>query len=121
MSPRHVEIQVLGDLHGRVVSSFERECSVQRRHQKVVEEAPSLRRHPRAPPPDGRGRGRGALRRSATATAGTFEFLLAKDGSFYFLEMNTRLQVEHPVTELVTGLDLVRAQVRIAEGRPPRP
>ena len=113
--PRHIEIQLLGDHFGTVVPFVERECSIQRRHQKVVEESPSLA-------VDATLRARIASAAAAVArtvgytNAGTIEFLLDEDGSFYFLEMNTRLQVEHPVTEMVTSVDLVHWQIRIARG-----
>jgi acetyl-CoA carboxylase biotin carboxylase subunit len=113
--PRHIEIQLLGDAHGTIVPFVERECSIQRRHQKVVEESPSM-----VVTPDLRRRIAGAAAAVAGAVkysnAGTIEFLLDADGSFYFLEMNTRLQVEHPVTEMVTSTDLVHWQIRIAKG-----
>jgi acetyl/propionyl-CoA carboxylase alpha subunit len=116
-SPRHIEVQIFGDSHGSVVHLGERECSIQRRYQKIIEEAPSTAVD---------GALRAELGQAAVAAgqamayegAGTVEFVMAPDGSFYFLEVNTRLQVEHPVTELVTGIDLVRAQLLVANGQP---
>ncbi len=117
VKPRHVEIQIARDKHGNAIHMFERECSIQRRHQKVIEESPSMAindevRHKM---------GEAAIKAVAAAdydSVGTVEFLVDKDMNFYFLEVNTRLQVEHPVTELVTGIDIVKLQIEIAEGKP---
>jgi acetyl-CoA carboxylase biotin carboxylase subunit len=116
-SPRHIEVQIVGDQHGNIVHVGERECTLQRRHQKVVEECPSP-----VVDPDLRARlGAMAVKAGAAVgyySTGTIECLMGPDREFYFLEMNTRLQVEHPVTEMVTGVDLVRWQIAIADGRP---
>ncbi len=117
LEPRHIEVQVLGDTHGNLVHLNERECSIQRRHQKLLEECPSTALDAAL-----RERMTNAALKAARAVnyvnAGTVEFLLDQEGSFYFIEMNTRIQVEHPVTEVVTGIDMIKEQVRIAAGEP---
>ena len=115
VEPRHIEFQILGDAYGNVVHLGERDCSLQRRHQKVIEEAPS----PCISPALRKKMGEAAIRAAKAVkyeNAGTIEFILDKDSNFFFIEMNTRIQVEHPVTEMITGIDLIREQIRIASG-----
>ena len=115
--PRHIEFQILADEHGNVIHLGERDCSIQRRHQKVIEEAPSIAIDEKLR----KSMGEAAIKAAKACSyvnAGTIEFLLDKDKNFYFMEMNTRIQVEHPVTELVTGVDLIKAQINIAAGKP---
>ncbi|MBN2668335.1 MAG: acetyl-CoA carboxylase biotin carboxylase subunit [Bacteroidales bacterium] len=116
-SPRHIEIQIMADSHGNIVPIFERECSIQRRHQKVIEEAPSSVLTPELRKEMGE-KAADVARACDYVGAGTVEFLLDENLNFYFLEMNTRLQVEHPVTEMISGIDLVREQILVAQGHP---
>src|SRR5262249_24449863 len=112
---RHIEIQIFGDHLGNLIHVFERDCSIQRRHQKIIEETPS----PAVTPQLRQRMAEAALvlgRKIGYTHAGTVEFLLAPSGEFYFIEVNTRIQVEHPVTEMITGLDLIRMQIEIAQG-----
>ncbi|MCL4511074.1 MAG: acetyl-CoA carboxylase biotin carboxylase subunit [Bacteroidetes bacterium] len=115
VNPRHIEFQILADNYGNVVHLFERECSIQRRHQKVVEETPSMALTPELREEMGDA-AINAAKACGYSNAGTVEFILGEDGKYYFLEMNTRLQVEHPITEATTGIDIVRKQIKIAEG-----
>ena len=119
LRPRHVEMQVLADSHGNAVHLYERDCSIQRRHQKLVEEAPSPAVTPELRAEMGEAAMK-AVRAVNYENAGTIEFLLDTDGRFYFMEMNTRVQVEHPITEQITGVDIIKEQIRIAAGEPMR-
>jgi acetyl-CoA carboxylase biotin carboxylase subunit len=119
-NPRHIEIQILADSHGNAIQLGERECSIQRKHQKIIEEAPSMAVSEALREEMGRA-ATALVRAIGYENAGTIEFLLDEDGSYYFMEMNTRIQVEHPVTELVTGMDLIKEQIHIAAGLPMSP
>jgi acetyl-CoA carboxylase biotin carboxylase subunit len=114
-NPRHIEFQMLADEHGNVVSLFERECSIQRRHQKLIEESPSLKVTPKMREEIGRTLCH-CLKEIGYQNCGTVEFLMDEDGQLHFIEMNTRVQVEHPITEAITGVDIVKAQLLIASG-----
>jgi acetyl-CoA carboxylase biotin carboxylase subunit len=116
-SARHIEFQIMGDQHGNIIHCFERECSIQRRYQKIIEESPSVALTPQLRQQMGDA-AIAAARSVGYDNAGTVEFILVPDGKFYFLEVNTRLQVEHPVTEMITGLDLVQLQIEVAQGQP---